>query len=269
MNILPHKSWNVWNKDNIAKVEADEREDQKKKEEVRRKKLAVEQERRYIELRKRKGYSESGKNKSDDDSPKGEHINFFKEFEGQEHKMRSFSNNDFYAGNTDSRKEEADEKMAKERAEAVFLDSVSRRGQTPFYMCTSKEESKTPQMTKNETKRMMLLDPLFSISKDASKFTDPLEIPPPPPKYIKISGDYKDEDKHSHKHKHKRKHHHHHHHHEKRSDDKKVNDDSDGEDEQLKKMRKERLDRERVERIRQDELIKGRFITHSEAILYK
>lgn len=295
MNILPHKSWNVWNKDNIAKVEADELEDQRKKEEIRRKKLAVEQERRYVELRRRRGYTEETEKGGHEvserggheahwiegkEQERGEHINFFKEFEDQERKMRSFSGNDFYAENVDYRREKADEDMAKERAEAVFLDSVSKRSPVPFYMCTAKEESKRgPQSTRNEAMRIMAADPLSSIKKGVEGLADPLELPqkmqPPPPKFTKITEEREQDKEHKrdrhHRHKHRDCHHHHHHHKRNKSkrSRKSSSSEEEEEDDELKRMRKERLERERVEKIRQQELVKGRFITHSEVIAYK
>lgn len=54
LNILQHKSWNVWNRDNIEKVLRDEREHKEKEGEEHRRRGEVESESRTQLLRKRK-----------------------------------------------------------------------------------------------------------------------------------------------------------------------------------------------------------------------
>ena len=57
LNILQHKSWNVWNRDNIEKVLKDERELAEKEEKKRAQLMSVESERRteVLRARRRKG----------------------------------------------------------------------------------------------------------------------------------------------------------------------------------------------------------------------
>jgi hypothetical protein len=54
LNILQHKSWNVWNRDNIEKVLKDERELAEKEEKKRAQLMSVESERRTEMLRARR-----------------------------------------------------------------------------------------------------------------------------------------------------------------------------------------------------------------------
>jgi len=68
MNILPHKSWHVWNKDNIAKVRRDEREHAEKQAKQLRQQQMADQERRLSLLRARVGVGDSPAT-SDSNSP--------------------------------------------------------------------------------------------------------------------------------------------------------------------------------------------------------
>ncbi len=60
LNILQHKSWNVWNRDNIEKVLKDERELAEKEEKKRQQLMSVESERRTEMLRNRRQKSSDG-----------------------------------------------------------------------------------------------------------------------------------------------------------------------------------------------------------------
>ena len=60
LNILQHKSWNVWNRDNIEKVLKDERELAEKEEQKRQQLMSVESERRTEMLRNRRQKSSDG-----------------------------------------------------------------------------------------------------------------------------------------------------------------------------------------------------------------
>ena len=51
LNILKHKSFHVWNKDNLEKVAKDEREDEKKQEDKRQRALEAQKEKRLEILR--------------------------------------------------------------------------------------------------------------------------------------------------------------------------------------------------------------------------
>lgn len=55
MNILPHKSWHVWRRENIAKVERDEANHRKELEEQKKNALAEQRKKRFEQLQGRTG----------------------------------------------------------------------------------------------------------------------------------------------------------------------------------------------------------------------
>jgi hypothetical protein len=69
LRILGHKKWHVWRRDNIDKVEKDEREFTEKQQNLQIKRRRIEQERRIQEL------------EIQTNARSNEHINFFKEVE--------------------------------------------------------------------------------------------------------------------------------------------------------------------------------------------
>jgi len=96
MNLLPHKSWNVWNRDNREKVESDQKTHKEEEEKKRKRSQEIEQEVRYNKLKDRakKRKEDIGdqvldqyippqlKLDSDPTSPAQiKHINFFEDIE--------------------------------------------------------------------------------------------------------------------------------------------------------------------------------------------
>eukprot|EP00190_Bangiopsis_sp_CCMP1999_P001486 CAMPEP_0198735834 /NCGR_PEP_ID=MMETSP1475-20131203/61971_1 /TAXON_ID= ORGANISM="Unidentified sp., Strain CCMP1999" /NCGR_SAMPLE_ID=MMETSP1475 /ASSEMBLY_ACC=CAM_ASM_001111 /LENGTH=254 /DNA_ID=CAMNT_0044499557 /DNA_START=64 /DNA_END=827 /DNA_ORIENTATION=- len=76
MNILPHKSWNVWSEKNIARVERDEAEAKRKDEERKLKDEQVERERRVEQLKKKRRRRDNS-----DEPQKVERFNLFEKEE--------------------------------------------------------------------------------------------------------------------------------------------------------------------------------------------
>mmetsp|Transcript_222 Transcript_222/g.265 ORF Transcript_222/g.265 Transcript_222/m.265 type:complete len:281 (+) Transcript_222:93-935(+) len=91
--LLPHKTWNVWNREAIAKVRNDEKANEEELEKANEKKLKVESEARIEILRKRSRKKvhfadgegdDDGTHKQVDEKiifPEGEHINLFADYE--------------------------------------------------------------------------------------------------------------------------------------------------------------------------------------------
>jgi hypothetical protein len=87
--LLPHKTWNVWNREAIAKVRNDEKAHEEELEAARQKKLKVESEARIELLRKRQQGSNQtlgedntvAAEKRQDLNVEGEHINLFADLE--------------------------------------------------------------------------------------------------------------------------------------------------------------------------------------------
>ena len=79
--ILPKKSWNVWNRENIAKVRNDEKEHCEKMEKERNRQLHVDSEAR-LDLLKKKNKPETVEGQAvQPKAEKLEHVNFFADVE--------------------------------------------------------------------------------------------------------------------------------------------------------------------------------------------
>lgn len=77
LNILKHKSWHVWNKDNLARIEKDEENHKKEQQRIEKRKLGIEQEKRYSQLKnrlKKQNEEEEEKEESETRSSKKQRI---------------------------------------------------------------------------------------------------------------------------------------------------------------------------------------------------
>ena len=79
LNILPQKSWHVWNAKNLSQVERDEEKHQAEEAALQQKQREIEQERRLEILRKRKREMGTAGNSQYELS----HVNFFEQEERQ------------------------------------------------------------------------------------------------------------------------------------------------------------------------------------------
>ena len=116
LNILPKKSWNVWNHDNIEKVRRDEAQHAAEQEAVQRRQRQVDSEYRVEELQRRKRRVERGASAGTD----ARHVNFF-EAEERQHAERGA--NEHHEREQKLKEEQADkqEGFAKEGACTHFL----------------------------------------------------------------------------------------------------------------------------------------------------
>ncbi|KAL3672701.1 hypothetical protein V7S43_001994 [Phytophthora oleae] len=128
LRLLPHKKWNVWRRDNIERVLRDEREHEEKQQELNSKEQRLEQERRAEQLLGQQQKQE-------------EHINFFQAEEALVHNRK--------AATYDKKKNGVD-------------DTLRRHGRLPWYARTEESAKKEPT-TRQERKRkreLEVADPL-------------------------------------------------------------------------------------------------------------
>jgi len=174
LNILHHKSWNVYNTENIERVKRDEakakEEEQKKKERA----IQAEREFRLSLLRKKNSINtESNSNSNNisltDNLNENGHINlFYKEVQ------------QLNSGKNEEREEE--EKKQKEKFESQFIYSLTGKDkETPWYSLgkssdTTNKEVKDSNDNNNKLKRLRkdkkrkeIEDPLSLIKKNLSK----------------------------------------------------------------------------------------------------
>ena len=83
LNILPNKSWHVWNADSLNKVELDEEKHAAEQAAVQQKQRELEQERHVEKLRRRKGQDVGGGAVAGGGQP-GAHVNLFAKEERQQ-----------------------------------------------------------------------------------------------------------------------------------------------------------------------------------------
>jgi hypothetical protein len=134
LNILPKKSWNVWNHDNIEKVRRDEAQHAAEQEALQQRQRGVDNEWRVEELRRRKrraddggGEAPAGAAAADADAER--HVNFF-EVEERQHAERG-------ANEHHEREKKLQEEREARRSFRCLGESADRRGDKkaePWYV---------------------------------------------------------------------------------------------------------------------------------------
>ncbi|ORZ01730.1 hypothetical protein BCR43DRAFT_487411 [Syncephalastrum racemosum] len=140
MNILPHKSWHVYNKKNIERVRKDEAKAKEEEDKQAKRAAKAESEARLTQLRERARarLSEGGEGSSSALVVRQEeHINLFKPEEDE-------------AGNEERQKEQREKDQAWDRKVTMYLDQSVHDKERPWY--AKKEYDKYGHLKKHKSK---------------------------------------------------------------------------------------------------------------------
>jgi hypothetical protein len=284
MNILPHKSWHVRTKKNIARVREDERKAAEEEKEVKRRAALAEQEAKLNLLRERAGFKRpietetSSEPHTNTSLASNEHVNFFKELE--DGKYTSTTEN---AERTEEKKQEK-EKYEKQVGYLTYLGQDTNealRKRDWYEMLPDRTDKRNEDGSKIEVslQSKLLQDPLTLMHKymgTSSSYkptvVEPEKKQPEVKKYESLLTDSlknyrlkkkkrkhstsstsskdtsssKKSSKKSKKKKSKRKH--------KKSSKHSSSDSSDSSDEELKRLKQQKLEALRVERLAREKI---------------
>ncbi|RUS22266.1 hypothetical protein BC937DRAFT_89869 [Endogone sp. FLAS-F59071] len=163
MNLLPHKSWNVYNKKNIEKVRKDEQKAREEEEEKAERVLIAERESRIALLRQRAqqqhqispgdtatdskhGHATKEKVMSSVAAVKEGHINFWEEFEKDAKAVNKFATNP----ELDAEKKAENDKW--ERQTTMYLDTGIKESK-PWYSIADPTTTPKPK-SKEDAKKI-------------------------------------------------------------------------------------------------------------------
>lgn len=156
MNLLKHKSWHVYGKDNVEKVRKDEAKANEAEKQSTERSAVADKERRLALLRQRAQEKRSENNGRHDDSEEKaqDHVNLFEEEETQRKALGA------------NAERQADAKAAKNKIDrqlAMHLDTGVKESRNPWYAqnSSSKSEKTTQDLRDDDRKRRQ--DPLTDI----------------------------------------------------------------------------------------------------------
>eukprot|EP01129_Flabellula_baltica_P011374 TRINITY_DN4965_c0_g1_i2.p1 TRINITY_DN4965_c0_g1~~TRINITY_DN4965_c0_g1_i2.p1 ORF type:complete len:216 (+),score=49.61 TRINITY_DN4965_c0_g1_i2:26-673(+) len=123
LNILGHKTWHVWKKDNIDKVLKDEREHEEKMQKIKAEQAYRERERRYQLLKDKKEgkRTDSQSHSHDGDDLPLEHVNFFKDIEIYENESSVVNPKKTVEAHPEVLQEELEKKKREDRYTTNYL----------------------------------------------------------------------------------------------------------------------------------------------------
>lgn len=166
MNILPKKSWHVRNKNNIERVRKDEEKAAEEEKERQQRVALAESEARTSFLRENARKRQSETEDTGSKNSAVTHINFFQDLE--EGKKLGGKNADY-------EKDKKEEKEKQEKAIGLLTHlgqgSVELEGKSPWYLEKSlrkkhkKPEKEEKQIEEIDMKRKRSLDPMLSMAK--------------------------------------------------------------------------------------------------------
>ncbi|KXJ27337.1 leukocyte receptor cluster member 1 homolog [Exaiptasia diaphana] len=224
MNILPHKSWHVRNKDNIERVRKDE-EKARLEEEKRAKRAALADQEARTSLLRAKARSSSKESIAttsseivpvSDEPPR--HINFFQDIEEG---LRQGSNAEYEA-----EKKAEQEKQEKAIGLLTYLgqSASEKHGEKPWYEKKNEQKKTEQERDARDSKRKEALDPLTTMKK-----------------YLTAKEDFEKQKDKKHKKEHKKK--------------KRKHKEKTSKKKSIEELRAERLKREQSERTREKALV--------------
>ncbi|KAG0236373.1 hypothetical protein B0O80DRAFT_494997 [Mortierella sp. GBAus27b] len=194
MNILPHKSWHVYNQKNRDRVRRDEAKAEAEEKHNQERSEAAEQEHRLAVLRQRAQRrltgSEYGPPTPDDtkiSTDAKEHVNFWSDLEQQDTKGKQ--------GNPENEAEAKAKQEKWDRTIAMHLDT-GIKGQSPWYT-KKRDEFKGTSQRKDDDRTFTKVreDPLNVVKslleeRDKIRHNRKSKSPSPPPRYRKSKSRY-------------------------------------------------------------------------------
>ncbi|CAO3589615.1 unnamed protein product [Absidia cylindrospora] len=246
MNILPHKSWHVYNKKNIEKVRKDEAKAKEQQDAIDKRVLTADSEARLKLLRQRAAKNQlHGQDEQQlvaKDLITG-HIHLFAEAE------KAASQNEEVVAEKKAEKDKLDKQFT------MYLDKGSKDEEAPWYAKKERTKYSDDHLTKPYIKSKH--------DKDRQKRyrRSPITLESDPLAIIRSQLDKEEKESHQSTHQHQSNHHHHRHHHELKSS--KSSKSSKHQSRQktktpsIEELRAQRREREKAERLRTQSVIYG------------
>lgn len=261
MNILPHKSWHVRTKKNIARVRKDEKEAAEKEQEKKRKIARAEQEVKIDILRKRARGNQNASGDLPSTSSKS-HVNFFSDVESGKYVSELTGN----AENAQEKKDEQ-EKYEKQIGYLTYLGQSELEAKRSWYDLYPERKRGSEALNEDGSKievnlKSKLLQDPFSVmqkylgyEKSEKKIVEPLEDKTKIKPYESVLGNTSGQKRKSSKKKSKK-------HKEKKSRKKKSkkarrsssSSSSSSEDEVRRNLQKQKLEQLRLERLKREQV---------------
>jgi len=171
MHLLPHKSWHVWKKDTVAKIEKDEKNHMEEMAQLNRKRISVESEARYERLAKKKRPNSEPLPETSPEQPNPPtetsegHVNFFADIERtlshQKVDSRGVSKNPEF----EREKREQEKRLENRSTNYLGKGSIEDLKDKPWWWGgASAPKSQTPIEKAREEKSKRYEDPLMAMN---------------------------------------------------------------------------------------------------------
>jgi len=181
IHLLHHKSWHVWSKDNVARIEKDERDAKDKEAKLKAQAIDAERESRYERISKKRKREAEEEAPNEDQNASPTNINFFADLERQEEAEKSKPGASKRRKVVPHPEAESERKAVEEREEQQWTsylgkDSIEKMKVKPWWFTDGPAPQLTERRAVFERRSKILNDPLQAMNRYIDETANPVTL---------------------------------------------------------------------------------------------